>query len=115
MAQGQFREGWAHRAPTVELVTVIELSYFGIAASQGLVLTPFILIHTSSMVAVYALGMIAAARLLRRASAGWWSAIISIVLVAGLLILAGANLLIPALLAVAAVVVTIVRRARHAR
>jgi len=99
----------------IVLWSVLALGYFGLLTLTGLDLEPFILIHTSSMVAVYALGMIAAARLLRRGSAGWWSAIISIVLVAGLLILAGANLLIPALLAVAAVVVTIVRRARHAR
>lgn len=92
------------------LVTVIELTYFAIAASQGLVLTPFILIHTASMVAVYALGMIAAVKLLERYSLGWWMAVISVVLVAGLLVLAGANLLVPAVLAVVALVVSLVKR-----
>ena len=91
------------------LVCAIELGYFGLAASQGLVLTPFILIHTSSMVAVYALGMSAAVRLLKKWSAGWWMAVISTVLVAGLLLLAGPNLLVPAILAVVAVGVTLVR------
>lgn len=97
------------------LVSVIELGYFSIAASQGLVLTPFILIHTASMVAVYALGMIAAVRLLERWSVGWWMAVVSVVLVAGLLLLAGPNLLVPAILALVAVAVTIVRRIRSRR
>lgn len=92
------------------LVTAIELGYFAIAASQGLVLTPFILIHTSSMVAVYALGMVAAVRLLERFSLGWWMAVVSVVLVAGLLVLAGGNLLVPAILAVIALLVTLVQR-----
>lgn len=98
------------------LVAAIELGYFGIAATQGFVLTPLILIHTSSMVAVYALGMVAAVRLLERYSVGWWMGVVSVVLVAGLVVLAGANLLVPAILAIAAVVVTLVslvkRRAR---
>jgi len=64
------------------------------------------------MVAVYALGMIAAVRLLNRWSLGWWMAVISVVLVAGLIVLAGANLLIAAVLALAAVVVTVVKRIR---
>ncbi|MGX5680945.1 APC family permease [Schumannella luteola] len=92
------------------LVTVIELGYFGIALSQGLVLTPFILIHTSSMVAVYALGMVAAVRLLERFTLGWWMAVVSVILVAGLLVLAGGNLLVPAILAVIALLVTLVKR-----
>jgi amino acid efflux transporter len=76
----------------------------------GLDLTPFILIHTSCMVAVYALGMAAAVRLLARWSLGWWLAIVSCVLVIGLLLLAGANLVIPAALAVVALIVTLVKR-----
>jgi amino acid efflux transporter len=77
---------------------------------NGLQLTPFILIHTSCMIAIYVLGMIAAVRLLERWSVGWWLAVISVVLVAGLVVLAGPNLLIPLVLAVAAVAVTMVRR-----
>ncbi len=72
----------------------------------------FVLIHTSSMVAVYLLGMIAAVRLLERWSVGWWMAIISCVLVAGLVVLAGANLLIPAILTVVALVVAFIKRRR---
>ena len=96
------------------LVAVLELSYFALLASGGFNLVPFILIHTSSMVAVYALGMIAAVRLLARYSAGWWMAVVSVVLVAGLLVLAGANLVIPGILAVIAVGVTLVKRWRAA-
>ena len=92
------------------LWAVIALCYFSIAVVTGLTLEPFILIHTSSMVAVYALGMVAAVRLLQRFTVGWWMAIISVVLVAGLLVLAGSHLVIPAALAVGAVIVTIVKR-----
>jgi amino acid efflux transporter len=70
----------------------------------------FVLIHTSSMVAVYLLGMIAAVRLLERFTIGWWMAVVSVVLVAALVVLAGANLLIPAILTVVAVVVGLVKR-----
>lgn len=95
------------------LTAVVELAYFGVLVSQGLALTPLILIHTSSMVAVYALGMIAAVRLLERWSVGWWMAVVSVILVAGLLVLAGGNLLIPAVLAVVAIAVTLVNRRRQ--
>ena len=78
-------------------------------------LTPFILIHTSCMVAVYALGMVAALRLLERFTVGWWFAVISVVLVAGLIALAGANLLVPAVLAVAALIVTVAHRTQRKR
>ncbi|GAB3039090.1 amino acid permease [Parafrigoribacterium mesophilum] len=83
--------------------------------SEGLDLTPFILIHTSCMISVYALGMLAAVRLLERWSLGWWLAIISCVLVAGLLVLAGVNLAIAAGLAIAALVVTLVQRRTRPR
>lgn len=96
------------------LVTVIELSYFALLTWRGYDLTPFILIHTSSMVAVYALGMVAAVRLLDRFSPGWWMAVVSVVLVAGLLVLAGANLVFPAALAVVALIVTLVKRRTRA-
>ncbi len=97
------------------LVTVVELAYFGIAVWRDLDLTPFILIHTASMVAVYALGMVAAVRLLPRFGAGWWMGVVSVVLVAGLLVLAGPNLLVPGVLALVAVTVTVVRRLRARR
>ncbi|GAA1527044.1 amino acid efflux transporter [Agromyces terreus] len=91
---------------------VLILVYFGLMVLNGLDLTAFILIHTSNMVAIYALGMLAATLLLRRFSLGWWLAVVATALTAGLLVLAWQNLLVPLLLAVAAVVVTLVRRIR---
>ena len=109
-ARGAEPGGVPRRA--LALVAVVELAYFGLAVWRNLDLTPFILIHTASMVAVYALGMIAAVRLLPRFGAGWWMGVVSVVLVAGLLVLAGPNLLVPAALAVVALAVTVVRRVR---
>ena len=81
--------------------------YLGALVAFDLNLTPFILIHTSCMIAIYVLGMVAAVRLLGRWTVGWWLAVISVVLVAGLVVLAGANLFYPLVLAVAAVAVTL--------
>lgn len=93
-------------------VTVV---YFTLMIVSGLDLTPFILVHTSSMVAIYALGMVAAVRLLERRSIGWWLAVIAAVLCAGMLGLALGSLLPAAVLAVAAILVTVVRRSRARR
>lgn len=89
--------------------------YFGFALVLELDLAPFILIHTSNMVAIYAVGMLAATLLLRRWSVGWWLAVVATVLSAGLLVLAWQNLYVPLALAAASVVVTVVRRARARR
>jgi amino acid efflux transporter len=99
----------------LSLVAVIQLTYFAVLVSRGLELVPFILIHTSSMVAVYALGMVAAVRLLERYSLGWWMSVVSVVLVAGLLVLAGPNLVVPAGLALVALAVTLIKRRLDAR
>lgn len=74
--------------------------------------TPYILIHTSSMVAIYVLGMISAVRLLPRGSAGWVLALVAAVLCVGLLALAWASLLPAVAMAVVAVIVTFVRARR---
>jgi len=95
------------------VVGCVSALYFAIAVLTGLDLSTFILIQTSCMVAVYALGMLAAVRLLQRWSPGWWMAVISVVLVAGLLVLSGWHLVAPAALALAAVVVTLVKRRRN--
>lgn len=88
--------------------------YFTAMVLAGLDLVPFVLIHTSCMLAVYALGMIAALRLLARFSLGWWFAVVSCVFVAALLALAGLHLLIPFGLAAAAVIITLVKgRRKH--
>ncbi|MEO7006483.1 MAG: amino acid permease [Terrimesophilobacter sp.] len=97
---------------SLAVVAVLALVYLTALIGEGLDLTPFILIHTSCMISVYALGMLAAVRLLVRWSVGWWLAVISCVLVAGLLVLAGANLAAAAGLALAALVVTLVQRRR---
>jgi len=94
---------------------VLSLTYSVLFFALGLELKAFILIHTSSMVAIYAIGMVAAVRLLARWSLGWWMAVISVVLTAGLLVLAGLNLLVPAVLALAAIAVTVIRRIRARR
>ena len=93
----------------------VNLVYFVVLVASGLDLTPFILIHTSCMVAVYTLGMLAAVRLLDRWSLGWWMAVVSVVLVVGLLVLAGIHLIVPAAFALVAVIVTIAKRRRHGR
>jgi amino acid efflux transporter len=93
-------------------VAVQSLVYTTVFFVFHLDLQTFILIHISSMVAVYALGMIAAVKLLRVGSAGWVMAVISVVLMAGLLILTGWHLVVPAVLAVVAIAVTVIRRIR---
>jgi amino acid efflux transporter len=97
------------------IVGGINLVYFVVLVLSGLDLTPFILIHTSCMVAVYALGMASAVRLLTRWSVGWWMAVISVVLVAGLLVLAGWHLIVPAVLSLAAIGVTVYKRRKSRR
>lgn len=94
------------------LTGVVVLAYFGLMLLSGLDLTPFILVHTSSMVAIYAVGMVAAVRLLKRGSLGWWMAVIAAILCAGMLVLALRSLLPAVVLAAAALVVTAVRRVR---
>ncbi len=98
--------------PRRSLLVVAGLTgtYFVVMVSQGLPLAAFILIHTSSMVAIYALGMVAAVRLLETWSVGWWLAAVSVLLTAGLLVLAGPNLLVPAVLAAVALVVQVGKR-----
>ena len=96
-------------------MAVVTLTYTTVFFVFRLDLQTFILLHTSSMIAVYALGMVAALRLLRRWSLGWWMAVVSTVLIAGLLVLAGAHLLVLAILALAAIAVTVIRRIRARR
>jgi amino acid efflux transporter len=89
------------------------LLYCAVFFGFHLDLEAFILLHTSSMVAVYAVGMVAAVRLLKRFSIGWWMAVISVVLAAGLLALAGPRLIVPAILALIAIAVTVYRKLRR--
>ena len=111
---------WFARGAEAGAVPRRALGWFGV---QSLVYTTvffvfhldlqtFILIHISSMVAVYALGMIAAVKLLRVGSAGWVMAVLSVILMAGLLVLTGWHLVVPAALALIAVAVTVIRKVR---
>lgn len=100
---------------SLALTGVLIVVYFGLMLLNNLDLTGFILIHTSNMVAIYALGMIAATMLLKRWSFGWWLAVVATIMTAGLLVLAWANLVVPLVLALAAVLVTVVRRVRRGR
>ena len=95
----------------IALTVLIELVYFAILFLVfDLDLEPFILINTACMAAVYALGMVAAVRLLQRWTVGWWMGLISTVLVAGLLVLAGLYLVLAVALGLVAVLVTVVHR-----
>lgn len=113
LARGAEQGGVPRRA--LGLVALLAAGYFSAIVVTGGGLTPFILIHTSCMVAVYALGVVAALRLLPRFGPGWWMAAVSVLLVAGLVLLAGPNLLAPIVLAVAALVVSLVRATRRRR
>ncbi|MFK4789088.1 APC family permease [Microbacterium sp. ZW T5_56] len=92
------------------LTAVVMVGYFTLVLVSGLNLAPFVLVHTSSMTAIYVLGMIAAVRILDRWSLGWWTAIVASVLSAGLLVLAAGSLLPAIVLALVAVVITLIRR-----
>lgn len=100
LAAGAQSGGVPRRA--LALVALVSASYLVALVVNGLDLAPFILIQTSCMVAVYALGMVAAVRLLERFTVGWWLAVTSVILVIGLLVLAGPNLLAPVVLALCA-------------
>lgn len=93
-------------------IAVQSLVYTTVFFVFHLDLQTFILIHISSMVAVYAVGMVAAVKLLKVGSAGWVMAVLSVVLMVGLLILTGWHLVVPAALALVAVAVTAIRRIR---
>lgn len=97
------------------LTGAIGAVYFSLLLWSGLDLQPFILIHTSSMVAIYVLGMIAAVRILERGSIGWRMAVTATVLCVGLLALAASALLVVGLLAAAAVAVALVRASSRRR
>ena len=95
---------------SLALTGVVIGGYFLALALTGFDLTPFILVNTACMVCVYALGMVAALRLLARWSIGWWFAVASTVLIAGLLVLAGIALLVPLVFVLIALLVKVAKR-----
>ncbi|TQM34583.1 APC family permease [Microbacterium kyungheense] len=97
------------------LFFMVAMTYLGIALATGGQVQTFILIHTSNMVSIYAVGMIAATLILPRFTVGWVMAVVAAVLSVGLMLLAGANLLPAAALALVAIAVTVWRRWRRGR
>ena len=81
VARGAQPGGVPRRALLV--VAALVAVYFALAVATGGELEPFVLVHTSCMVAIYAVGMAAAVRLLDRGSAGWWAAVVACVLRSG--------------------------------
>jgi len=113
LAPGAQAGGIPRRA--LMLFFVVAMTYLGIALATGGHVQTFILIHTSNMVSIYAVGMIAATLILPRFTVGWVMAVVAAVLSVGLMLLAGANLLPAAVLALVAVAVTVWRRWRRGR
>lgn len=87
--------------------------WFTLMNLAHLELTPFILVHTSCMVSIYVIGMVAAVRLLRRRTPGWWMALVAAILCGGMLVLALGSLVPAAILAATAAIVTVWRRVRR--
>lgn len=113
VASGAQPGGVPRRALLV--VAVLAFLYFGIAVATGGDLEPFVLVHTSCMVAVYALGSAAAVRLLERRSPGWWCGLVACALSLVLAALAGWHLVVPLGLGLVAVAVGRVRRSVRRR
>jgi amino acid efflux transporter len=107
-AQGAEPGGIPRRS--LALTALVQAVYFVACWAAGFNLEPFILINTACMVCVYALGMVAAVRLLDRYSVGWWFGVVSVVLIAGLLVLAGLALVVPVVVTLVALVVKFVKR-----
>jgi amino acid efflux transporter len=107
-AQGAEPGGIPRRS--LALTALVQAAYFVACWATGFTLEPFILINTACMVCVYALGMVAAVRLLDRYSVGWRFGVVSVVLIAGLLVLAGLALVVPVVVTLVALIVKLVKR-----
>lgn len=113
VARGAQPGGVPRRALVV--VAVLAAVYFAIAVATGGELAPFVLVHTSCIVAIYAAGTAAAVRLLPRGTRGWWAAVLACALSLVLVVLAGWHLVVPLGLALVAVAVGATRRRRVPR
>ena len=94
------------------VVMLISIFFFSVLVAQDFNLLVLIPIHLSSMISIYALGMVAAVRIFDRWSLAWWLAVIATVMTAGLLALAWANLYVPLAIALVAVTVGLLKRRR---
>ena len=101
----------ANEVPRRSLIVVLAISifFFSVLVAQDFNLLVLIPIHLSSMISIYALGMVAAVRIFDRWSFAWWLAFIATVMTAGLLVLAWANLYVPLGIALVAVIVGLVK------
>ena len=89
---------------SLAVVTAQSLLSLGAVAALGWSAERLVLLTAASQVAVYAVGLLAALRLLPRRSRGWWAAVVSLPPVVVLGLLSGPSLVAPAALAVAALV-----------
>lgn len=96
------------------IAIIISVFFFSVLVAQDFNLLVLIPIHLSSMISIYALGMVAAVRIFDRWSFSWWLAVIATVMTAGLLALAWANLYVPFGIALVAAAVGLVKRRRDA-
>lgn len=110
-----FALGAAHGAiprRSLVLTACLIAIYWVIMLALGMDLGWFISMHSVCMLSIYLVGSLAALRILRRYSAGWWMALTAAVLSAALLVTAWQSAALAVAIALAAVAVTAVRRAR---
>jgi amino acid efflux transporter len=93
------------------LTLLLGLTGFTIVALAGVGTAPLVLATTGSFVAVYAVGVAAAVRLLPRGTAGWWTAVIAFATVLVLMATTGPYLVWP--IAVGALALLYLRRAKR--
>ncbi|KAB8164287.1 amino acid permease [Streptomyces sp. 3MP-14] len=98
------RGGAAGEVPrrSLAVVATLALLLLGVVLGVGIGPKPLVLMTTGMFVTVYAVGVAAALRLLPRRSAGWWSALVSLVAVSALALMTGPYLLWPGVVALAA-------------
>lgn len=80
---------------SLSLVTTLGVIGLGVVALTGVGAEPLVLATTGSFVAVYAVGVAAAIRLLPKRSTGWWTAIVALATVAVLMATTGVYLVWP--------------------
>ncbi|GGU00491.1 MULTISPECIES: APC family permease [Streptomyces] len=107
----------AGEVPRRSLALVSALSFLAlfVVVSTGLGIESLVLLTTGSFVAVYAIGVAAAVRLLPKGTKGRVSALLALVAVVALLIMAGFYLLWPLAVAGAALLYLRLNRRRHPR
>lgn len=90
------------------LTIALGLGTFLAVSATGVGTEPLVLATTGSFIAVYAVGVAAALRLLPRRSNGWWTAVVALITVTGLMATTGLYLLWP--MAIGAIALLYLRR-----